>query len=41
MIEVDGAYMKEILAHVSRRDCLTCQPCGKSLEYVERYRSYT
>jgi hypothetical protein len=37
MIEVNGAYMEEILAHVCRRDRLTCQQCGKSMENVERY----
>jgi hypothetical protein len=29
--------METILAEVCRRDQFTCQPCGKTLEHVERY----
>ena len=36
-MEAHGVYMEEILAEVCRRDRFTCQPCGKSIEHVERY----
>jgi hypothetical protein len=29
--------METILAEVCKRDQFTCQPCGKSMEHVERY----
>jgi 5-methylcytosine-specific restriction endonuclease McrA len=29
--------MEKILAEVCKRDQFTCQPCGKSMEHVERY----
>jgi hypothetical protein len=36
-MEVNGAYLEEILADVCARDQCTCQQCGKSIAHVERY----
>jgi hypothetical protein len=37
METAEGVTMEQILSDVCRRDQCTCQPCGKSLEHVERY----
>jgi hypothetical protein len=37
MMEAHGVHREEILADVCRRDRLTCQQCGKTMEHVERY----
>jgi hypothetical protein len=36
-MEARGVYMEATLAEVCRRDQFTCQPCGKTMEHVERY----